>query len=139
MENELTKEQLCEQININSKKAEELLQDEDRMERFLERLEHKLGKVPVVGKNLSNIPMLVSLVRSYIKKDYQEIPIGSIIAIVSALIYFLSPVDLIPDGIPVLGLTDDAAVLALVLIMVKDDVEEYKKWQEQNGKRVIKV
>jgi len=80
-----------------------LLKDEDRMERFLERLERKLEKVPVVGKQLSNIPMLVSLVRSYIRKDYRDVPLGSIIAIVSALIYFLSPIDLLPDSIPVLG------------------------------------
>lgn len=84
------------------------------MERFLERLENKLKKVPIVGKKLSNVPMLVSLVRSYVRKDYQDIPIGSMIAIVSALIYFVSPIDLLPDGIPVLGYVDDAAVFALV-------------------------
>jgi len=83
MEKEFTDEQLSEQISKNSEEAEKLLNDEDRMERFLERLEHKLKKVPVVGKKLSNIPMLASLVRSYVRKDYQDIPIGSIIAIVS--------------------------------------------------------
>lgn len=138
MEKEFTDEQLSEQISKNSEEAEKLLNDEDRMERFLERLEHKLKKVPVVGKKLSNIPMLASLVRSYVRKDYQDIPIGSIIAIVSALIYFVSPIDLLPDSIPVLGYVDDAAVFAFVWNMVEDDVEEYKKWQEQNGKRVIR-
>jgi uncharacterized membrane protein YkvA (DUF1232 family) len=138
MEKEFSDEQLNEQISKNSEEAEKLLKDEDRMERFLERLEQKLKKVPVVGKKLSNIPMLVSLVRAYVQKDYQDIPVGSIIAIVSALIYFVSPIDLLPDSIPVLGYIDDAAVIAFVWNMVEDDVEEYKKWQEQNGKRVIK-
>lgn len=132
-----TDEQLSEQIKKNSEVAENLLNDEDRMERFLERLEDKLKKVPVVGKKLSNVPMLVSLVRSYVRKDYQDIPIGSIIAIVSSLIYFVSPIDLLPDGIPGLGYVDDAAVVALVWNMVEDDVEEYKKWQVKNGKRII--
>ncbi len=138
MVKEFTDEQLSEQISKNSDAAEKLLKDEDRIERFLERLEHKLKKLPVVGKKLSNVPMLVSLVRAYVQKDYQDIPIGSIIAIVSALIYFVSPIDLLPDSIPVLGYADDAAVFAFVWNMVEDDVEEYKKWQEQNGKRVIK-
>jgi len=137
MEKAFADEQLSEQISKNSKEAENLLNDEDRMERFLERLEHKIKKVPIVGKKLSNAPMLVSLVRSYVRKDYQDIPIGSIIAIVSALIYFLSPIDLIPDSIPVLGYVDDAAVFAFVWNMVEDDVEEYKKWQVKNGKRII--
>ena len=95
-------------------------------------------KVPLFGNELSNVPMLVSLVRSYVRKDYQDIPIGSIIAIVSALIYFVSPIDLLPDSIPVLGYVDDVAVLAFVWNMVEDDVEEYKKWQVKNGKRIIK-
>ena len=139
MENKFTDEMLESQISKNTKEAEELLKDEDRMERFLERLERKLEKVPVVGKQLSNIPMLVSLVRSYIRKDYRDVPLGSIIAIVSALIYFLSPIDLLPDSIPVLGYVDDAAVFAFVWKMVADDFEEFRKWQEANGKRIFKV
>lgn len=138
MENKFTDEMLESQISKNTKEAEELLKDEDRMERFLERLERKFEKVPVVGKQLSNIPMLVSLVRSYIRKDYRDVPLGSIIAIVSALIYFLSPIDLLPDSIPVLGYVDDAAVFAFVWKMVADDIEEYRKWQEANGKRIFK-
>ncbi|HLW07075.1 MAG TPA: YkvA family protein [Marinilabiliaceae bacterium] len=138
MENKFTDEMLESQISKNTKEAEELLKDEDRMERFLERLERKLEKVPVVGKQLSNIPMLVSLVRSYIRKDYRDVPLGSIIAIVSALIYFLSQIDLLPDSIPVLGYVDDAAVFAFVWKMVADDIEEYRKWQEANGKRIFK-
>ena len=138
MENKFTDEMLESQISKNTKEAEELLKDEDRMERFLQRLEREPEEVPVVGKQLSNIPMLVSLVRSYIRKDYRDVPLGSIIAIVSALIYFLSPIDLLPDSIPVLGYVDDAAVFAFVWKMVADDIEEYRKWQEANGKRIFK-
>ncbi len=75
------------------------------------------------------------LARSYARKDCKEIPIDSMISIVNALIYFVSLIDLLPDGIPVLGY--DAAVFALVWIMVEDDVEEYKKLQMNNGKRII--
>jgi len=130
--------QLSEQINKNSEAVKELLKDEDRFERFLERFEFKLKKFPVIGRKLSNIPMVVSLVRAYVRKDYQDIPIGSIIAIVSALIYFVSPIDLLPDSIPILGFVDDAAVITFVWRMVENDVEDYKKWQKQNGKRIIK-
>jgi len=130
--------QLSEQINKNSEAVKELLKDEDRFERFLERLEFKLEKFPVIGRKLSNIPMVVSLVGAYVRKDYQDIPIGSIIAIVSALIYFVSPIDLLPDSIPILGFVDDAAMFAFVWRMVENDVEDYKKWQKQNGKRIIK-
>lgn len=135
MEREYTDEQLREQIIRNSKAAEKLLSDTDKMEQFLRRLEEKLKKIPVIGNKLSIVPVFISLVRAYIKKDYRDIPLGSIIAIVSSLIYFASPIDLLPDGIPGIGYVDDAAVIAFAWIMVEDDVEEYKRWQESNGKR----
>ena len=44
--------------------------------------------VPGLGDTLAIVPTMISLVRSYTKKEYTEIPLGTIIAIVSALIYF---------------------------------------------------
>lgn len=115
-------------------KAEEMLKDKDKMERFLQRLEKKLKVIPIAGEKLADVPIMVSLVRSYVKKEYTDIPIGTIIAIISALIYFLSPIDLVPDSIPVLGYFDDAAVVAACWKLVDSDVTEYVKWREENGK-----
>ena len=90
--------------------------------------------VPLVGNNLSVVPIMVSLVKNYIKKEYTDIPIGTIIAIVSALIYFLSPIDIVPDSIPALGYFDDAAVVAACWTLVESDVNEYSVWREKNNK-----
>ncbi len=130
--------QISDQIDANSNTAKTLIKDEDKMESFLESLENKLKKVPLVGNQLSNVPTLVSLVRSYVHKDYLDIPIGSIIAIVSALIYFLSPADLILDNLPLIGHMDDVTVLGLVWKMVEEDIAKYIQWQLDNGKRVKK-
>ena len=80
--------------------AKKLLGDRDALERFLQRLEKKLRNVHLAGNTLASVPVLASLINSYIKKEYLDIPIGSIIAIISALIYFVSPIDFIPDFIP---------------------------------------
>lgn len=133
----ISEEVIENELNKNSSEAEELLKDQDKLERFLERLERKLQKIPAIGSGLSSVPILISLVRSYIKKEYTDIPIGSIIAIVGALIYLFNHFDLIPDSIPVLGLADDAAVVAAALKLVKDDVDEYKEWQKKNGRVVL--
>lgn len=133
----ISEEVIENELNKNSSEAEELLKDQDKLERFLERLERKLQKIPAIGSGLSSVPILISLVRSYIKKEYTDIPIGSIIAIVGALIYLFNHFDLIPDSIPVLGLADDAAVVAAALKLVKDDVDEYKEWQKKNERVIL--
>lgn len=114
--------------------AEKLLTDQDAIEKFLQRLENKLRIVPLAGDALASIPVLASLIRSYIKKEYADIPIGSIIAIVSALLYFVSPVDIIPDFIPGVGHIDDALVVAACLKLVESDVKEYIQWRKASGK-----
>lgn len=128
----LSEEEVQARFDKSKEKAKKLLEDEDKMDRFLERLEKKLKHIPVVGGILSEIPTLISLVKAFIQKKYLEIPIGSVIAIVGALIYFLSPVDLIPDLLPAIGLADDAAVLTLAFKLVHDDVVEFKSWRGKN-------
>jgi uncharacterized membrane protein YkvA (DUF1232 family) len=115
-------------------KAEKVLHDMDKMEKFLKKLEEKLGEVPLAGDTLKKIPILVSLVRNYAKNEYDQIPVGSIVAIVSALLYWLSPVDLIPDAIPGIGYLDDALVIGMCLKLVDADLELYIAWKNENWK-----
>ncbi len=50
-------------------------------------------------------------------------------AIVAALLYVLSPVDLIPDAIPIIGMVDDALVVAACLKLVKQDLADFEAWR----------
>lgn len=113
--------------------AQEMLKDGDKMERFLQRLEKKLKVIPLAGNTLSDVPVMASLLRSFVKKEYTDIPIGTITAVVSALVYFVSPIDLIPDLLPG-GYIDDAAVIGACLKLINSDVEDYIKWRKINGK-----
>lgn len=88
----------------------------------------KAEKIPILGGMIDDIVCMVSLVDSYIKKEYSDIPVGTIISIVAALIYLLSPIDLIPDFVPVVGYLDDAAIVFFVLNFgVDKDLEKYRK------------
>lgn len=131
----ISEKEAYKELNKGINKAEKILNDEDKMEDFLQRLEHKLQVVPVVGDILSYIPVLISLVKSYAKKEYRKIPLGSILAIISALLYWLLPVDVILDAIPGIGYIDDAAVVAACINLVENDVEEYDKWRKENNKK----
>lgn len=125
----ITEKQAKKAWDSNKKEAEKLLNDEKKMNNFLNQLEEKFSVVSGLTERLKDIPLIVELVRAYVKKEYKEIPIGSIIGLVSALIYFLSPVDLIPDVLPVIGYVDDAVVIALAIRFAYTDLEDFKKWK----------
>ncbi|MHB8128888.1 MAG: YkvA family protein [Mobilitalea sp.] len=125
-------EVMFQSVEKNKAKAEGLLEDEDKMESFLKRMEKKLVKIPFAGKYLTDVPVLIELIRAYMRKEYTKVPMVSILAIISALIYFVNPFDLIPDIIPVIGYTDDTAVILFVLKMVHKDLKDYRVWREND-------
>ncbi len=51
---------------------------------------------------------------------------GKVVAI-GALIYLISPIDAIPDVIPVLGLTDDVSIIGLAVAKLSTDLQKYMK------------
>jgi len=78
----------------------------------------------------AKLVLLFAVSKDYVNGDYTEIPKRSIIAILGGLIYFLSPVDVIPDFVPVLGFIDDIYILNLVYRQVVKDLEKYKAWKD---------
>ena len=113
--------------------AEKVLQDQDKLEKLLQNLEKKLKKIPVGGRELSKLPVLVSMLKAYTRGTYRTFPKGTLLAIISALVYFVSPIDAIPDFIPGLGFADDAAVIAFCLNKIDSDVQKYQEWRVQQG------
>jgi uncharacterized membrane protein YkvA (DUF1232 family) len=79
-----------------------------------------------------NLQLMFNIVHEWMKGDYKEIPIGSIVAIVCAILYFVSPIDVIPDFIPVAVYIDDIFVVSLVIGQVRSDLHEAWKVAIEN-------
>ena len=133
----MDEEEAKKELEKGYENAEDILEDQDKMEEFLRKIEVKLNEIPVAGKSLSKIPLLVSLLKSYWKKDYKDIPVKSIVAVISALLYWLLPADVIPDMIPGIGYVDDASVIAFCLKLINDDLKDYEKWRKEKEKKNI--
>jgi len=83
-------------------------------------------------KFVDDFKLLMALVKDYWHGKYRRIPFWTIAAITAALLYVLNPFDLIPDFIPGLGQIDDAAVVAACLLLVRQDLQKYKRWKIEN-------
>jgi uncharacterized membrane protein YkvA (DUF1232 family) len=77
----------------------------------------------------NDIKLMISLITDYTKGNYKDVPWNVIAAVTVAVIYFISPIDVIPDFIPVVGYLDDLAVLKLALEFANDDLIAYKEWK----------
>ena len=109
--------------------AEELLKDPNKLEELLQQFEAKLKEVPTVGEALSRLPLMVSMIRSYITKEYTQVSPKVIISMVAAIIYLLKGKDVIPDNIPVVGYVDDLAVFAAAFMLDEAELNAYSQWR----------
>ncbi|HXN23330.1 MAG TPA: YkvA family protein [Candidatus Dormibacteraeota bacterium] len=75
-----------------------------------------------------SLQIFLRLVRSWVEGKYRA-PVESILMLVAALIYFVTPFDLIPDSIPVLGLVDDAAVITCVARANLSVISSFRTWE----------
>ncbi len=73
--------------------------------------------------------VLGRLLKAYVSGEYRVIPWQSLIKIIAGLIYFVSPIDLIPDLIPVLGFSDDVALILWIFRSIQDDINDFLAWE----------
>jgi uncharacterized membrane protein YkvA (DUF1232 family) len=71
-----------------------------------------------VRRVAAGLPFAEDLLAAYFCAFDRETPRHVQAALIGALAYFVLPFDIIPDMMPLLGFTDDAAVLATALRMV---------------------
>ena len=107
---------------------------EEDLKKTLEKSDEILNKVKsssVLEREFMKVRILIMMLEDYINGEYEEIPWGTVASLVVALMYILSPIDLVPDFIPVIGLMDDLAVLLIVWAGISSDVRKYYEWKSQ--------
>ena len=95
---------------------------------------NKAGALSDVAESLKTA---LRLVRSYAAREYRDISLQSLGLIVASIIYLVMPIDVLPDFVVGLGLTDDAALLAWTFRSVKDELRRFGAWErsQQTGQQ----
>ncbi len=89
----------------------------------------------MIGRLWTDLPLLVRLLRAWKNGSYRGLSVRTLASCAMALLYVLSPVDLIPDFIPGIGLVDDIAVLTFLLHSLAEDLAVFRVWERNRPNR----
>ena len=115
--------------------AENMLEDEEKTKETLVNATNKAKEVENTNSSFvifEDVQLLCNIVYDYVKGYYTKIPHRTIIAIAAALLYFFSPIDIIPDFLAVFygaGYLDDVAVILYTVKALHDDLQDYKEYK----------
>lgn len=114
-------------------KAEEYLKKPTRIKQLLQDAYEKASEKKDVGtiahEAWETMQTLFRLIKMSISGEYTGLPTSTVVAAVAVTIYFLFPIDLIPDFIPVVGLLDDVALVAWFSTSIKEELDKFVEWE----------
>lgn len=114
-------------------KAKGYIEQPTRLKQLLTDAYKKASEKNEVGslahEAWETLQTLFRLIKAAMSGEYTGVPTATVLAAVAVLVYFLSPIDVIPDFIPVLGLLDDVALVAWFSTTLKTELDKFHEWE----------
>lgn len=110
---------------VNEDTVSDLVDKEGKITSLFEKAE-------VLKKYWDDACEVFSLIKDRINGIYTDTPWPTIASLAGALLYVFSPIDCIPDFIPIAGFLDDASVFGLVLMSANVDLMKYRAWKAKH-------
>lgn len=111
-------------------KVQELMSSSVLLEKLLSRaytsLDASIQKYAALG---SRIRVLARLLDAWRLKKYQSVSRSTIFISIMILLYWINPIDLLPDFIPIIGGLDDVLLLNYLLKIIDSEIEKFIKWE----------
>lgn len=96
-------------------------------------------KGPKLGKMRDDLRLLQALCLAWWRGEYRAVSPRALVSIVAGLLYFVSPIDAIPDWIVGVGFLDDIAVLGWVMKTFADELARFKAWRDSQAPERLRV
>jgi len=105
--------------------------DLERLRKLLLDAREKINDVPrgPFAETWPYLLAMIRLIRAYHQAEYRDISSSHLRTIVAAIVYFVSPFDVIPDSVPLFGHIDDAMVVRLAVKSVGADLDTFMAWE----------
>lgn len=129
--------------NYDKNKAEEFFnQSYEKAEEYASnsgKTEDLINQAQDITRNSNNnsflsgvvdkLSTLYRLISAYVSGEYRVTPWRFILMAVTAILYLVSPLDALPDVIPVVGFADDAGIIAMVFTAIKPALDDFLLWE----------
>lgn len=107
-------------------KAGEYIRTPEKIQKLIPEIKDYIAK-----NGLKEIKDKVYLIIDYLKDvssgKYQDYSGKSLLMFVAGMIYLLTPLDVVPDILPMMGFADDAAVIAWLFKEMNEELDKYQK------------
>ncbi|TWP45603.1 DUF1232 domain-containing protein [Lentzea tibetensis] len=90
------------------------------------------GEPHPIGNPIQRIKALPRLIRAMRNGQYSELPKSRLALWAISLVYLVSPIDFIPELLPIIGVTDDAGVLVWLLTTASGASGRYLLWEKKH-------
>lgn len=87
----------------------------------------------------NQLKLLQTLCLAWWRGEYRAIDSRALLAVVAALLYFVTPLDAIPDWLFGVGLVDDLAVLAWVMRTWQAELAAFEQWRAAQAPEILQI
>jgi len=112
-------------------RALRIVQDPEHLSKLVQEADAKAeAHQSRIEKFWYELKGLLRLLQAYVTGRYRDVPWKTLLTAVGAVLYFLNPLDLIPDFIYGFGYIDDALVVGMVLGSIRKDLDKFNAWEK---------
>ena len=98
-----------------------------------EELKNAKEKASFLGEMAEKFLLLVRMIEAALRGE-DEIDLGSLALLITAVIYVISPIDAAPDFLPFIGWLDDASVVGIIFKILEDMISKFEKYEKEKNR-----
>jgi len=88
----------------------------------------RFGDNPRVKKLIEPVSVFVRMVKAHFNGSH-KLTNSTLGLILLALVYFVSPIDIIPDFLGFFGFADDLSVVMAIYLKIQDEINQFLDWE----------
>ena len=112
-------------LNNQNERETQLKAANQHLDEFNEKFIHYRERVSVVQL----IKDIIRMIKAVASGQYKELPRKAVLLMSAALLYFISPIDILPDFIPLTGFIDDVSLLLWLGKTLRNERNRFVTWE----------